>query len=272
MIIQSAPAGEPQLVITMAEHTTMAGQFARAFGNAAFEPVEPRDEVFYIVDNHDAGWADVDAKAALDAATGLPYHLQYTPFETLVGTSRGSPEFNSRRHAYCGLLSSMHSWGLYNGRYGLSDHVLLDTLAVENRSTADDMLDGELARQEQLKTELTRNPETAAWIEEGHLFQNYKQLQFFDTLALYFNCAHERARVEQTFEHIPRNAGEDVTVTVRPAGEGVYHVSPYPFADDPLAVSFTGRTMVADPDRKTADLGAITTDTQTITLTAGDAA
>ena len=269
MIIQTAPAGEPQFVISMAEHTSLAGRFARAFGNAAFEPVEPREEVLYIVDHHDAGWADVDAKAAIDSETGLPYDLRDTPFESIVETSRATPEFNSRRHAYCGLLSSMHSWGLYNGRYGLSDHIILDTLAAENRSAADEMLEGELARQEGLKTELAGNPETAAWIEEGHLLQNYKQLQFFDTLALYFNCAHEGARVQQTFEHIPRNAREDVTVTVRPAGEGVYHVSPYPFADDPLDVSFTGRSMVPDPDRKTADLGSIATDRQTIMLTAG---
>lgn len=269
MIIQSAPAGEPQIVITMAEHMTLAGRFARAFGNAAFEPVEPREEVLYIIDHHDAGWADVDTKAAIDTQTGLPYDLRDTPFETIVETSRASPEFNSRRHSYCGLLSSMHSWGLYNGRYGLSDHVLLDTLAAENRSSADEMLEGELSRQERLKAELASNPETAAWIEEGHLFQNYKQLQFFDTLALYFNSAHEDARVEQSFMHVPRNAREDVTVTVRPAGDGVYHVSPYPFADDPLDVSFTGRSMVPDPDRKTVDLGSITTDSQTITLTTG---
>ena len=269
MVIQSTPAGEPQIVITMAEHRTLAGRFARAFGNAAFEPVAPRDEVLYIVDHHDAGWADVDTKAAIDSKTGLPYDLRDTPFETIVETSRASPEFNSRQHAYCGLLSSMHSWGLYNGRYGLSDHILLDTLAAENRSAADEMLEGELSRQERLKAELAGNPETAAWIEQGHLFQNYKQLQFFDTLALYFNCAHEGARVEQSFMHVPRNAREDVTVMVRPAGEGVYHVSPYPFADDPLRLSFTGRSMIPDPDREAADLGSIAADSQKITLTAG---
>ena len=99
--------------------------------------------------------------------------------------------------------------------------------------------------------------------------QNYKQLQFFDTLALYFNCEREGARVEQSFMHVPHNAREDVTVMVRPAGESVYHVSPFPFDDDPLPVSFTGRSMVPDPDREAADLGAIATDSQTITLTTG---
>ncbi len=269
MIVQTAPAGEPQPIITMAEHMTLAGRFARAFGNDGFEAVAPREEVLYVVGHHDAGWADADAAAAIDAQTGLPHNLQYTPFETIIETSRRSPEFNSRRHIYCGLLSSMHSWGLYNGRYGMSDHILLDSLAAENRPEADRMLNGEMARQERLKAELAADPETAPWIEEAHLMQNYKQLQFFDTLALYFNTQHEADRGERTFEHVPSSAGEDVTITVRPAGDGVYHVSPYPFTDDPLRLSFSGRPVVADPDRESIDLAAITTEGQAITLTAG---
>ncbi len=184
MIIQTAPAGEPRFVITMAEHMTLAGRFARAFGNAAFAPVEPREEVLYMVDHHDAGWADVDAQAAIDPETGLPYDLRDTPFESIVETSRATPEFNSRRHAYCGLLSSMHSWGLYNGRYGLSDHIILDTLAAENRSAADEMLEGELARQEGLKTEHEGNNETAETNDEGHLLQNYKQLHYIHEIEI----------------------------------------------------------------------------------------
>ena len=42
-----------------------------------------------------------------------------------------------------------------------------------------------VARQRVLRARLEEDPETAPWIEEPHLFQNYKQLQFFDGLALY---------------------------------------------------------------------------------------
>ena len=51
-------------------------------------------------------------------------------------TSRLSPDFNERHHPYCGLLSSMHSWGLYNGRYGLSKLVLLDNIPPDDRPVA----------------------------------------------------------------------------------------------------------------------------------------
>ena len=203
MIVQSAPPEEPRFVITMAQHMTFAGQLARAFGNDDFEPVEPREAVLYIVDHHDAGWADLDAEGRIDPATGLPYNLVQTPFSEIVKTSAASPAFNSRHHAYCGLLSSMHSWGLYNGRYGMSDHVLLDSLAAENRATAEGMLNGELERQARLKHALAENPDTAAWVDEAQVMQNYKQLQFFDTMALYFNCNGAADREPKAFTHVP---------------------------------------------------------------------
>jgi Protein of unknown function (DUF3891) len=269
MIVQTAPDGGAQFVITMAQHTSLAGKFARAFGNQDFAPVEPRDIVLYIVDHHDAGWAELDAAAAIDPATGLPYHLVDTPFEKIVRTSAASPNFNSRRHPYCGLLSSMHSWGLYNGRYGLSDKVLLDMLAEENRAAAGAMLDGELARQQVLKAEIAADPDTAGWVDEGHLFQNYKQLQFFDTLALYFNCVPEGARAETVFEHVPADAGRDETVKLRPLGDGVYGLAPYPFAEDGAAFTFEGRYMTPAVGRAAAELDDFAVASQTVTLVNG---
>ena len=269
MIVQSAREGEPHFVITMAEHTNFAGQLARAFGNDAFEAVEPRDVMLYIIDNHDAGWADLDQKADLDRKTGLPFNLVQTPFDEIVKTSAQSPDFNSRRHAYCGLLSSMHSWGLYNGRYGMSDRVLLNTLAEANRATADGMLDGELARQEQLKAELAADPETAAWVEESHLFQNYKQLQFFDTMALHFNCTHEGARPDTVFEHVPQSADKDADISVRLVEEGVYSLAPFPFAEDGFEPSFAGRYLAPVPENGESGLNAIDRSKQTVRLVAG---
>ncbi len=272
MMVQSAPDGEPRFVVTMSEHTALAGRFARAYGNDRFEPVEPRDEMVYLVEHHDQGWAELDAEAPMDPRTRLPYDLIETPLELIAPTSRRSPDFNARRHPYCGLLSSMHSWGLYNGRYGLSDKVVILDMADEARAALRPFLDGELARQERLREELARRPETAAWIEEKRLFQNYKQLQFFDTLALYFNRVHEGAREEAAFPHVPVTADEDVAVAIRPAGNGTYELSPYPFGDDPLEVSFEGRWLsplpAGDDDLRGA-LDAVPRDAQRAVLVSG---
>jgi len=241
MIIQTAPAGEPRLAVMMHEHTALSDQFARAFGNDRFEPVWPDDLMFYVVSHHDAGWAEFDRDPVTDETTGLPYNLIETPAKYITVTSRRSPDFNERHHPYCGLISSMHSWGLYNGRYGLSKLVLIDKIPPVDRPLAERMLAGEIDRQDRLKAEIVKDAQTAKWIEAEHLFQNYKQLQFFDTLALYFNRTHPDERAEQAFEHVPVNAREDVNVTIRPRQPGIYEVSPYPFAANAAEFAFAGR-------------------------------
>ena len=242
MIVQTAAAeNQPHFVITMEQHTALSALFATHFGNAEFEAVHPRELMLHVIGHHDAGWRDLDAQALRDPATGLPYNLVQTPFEYIVKTSKASPDFNSQCHPYCELISSMHSWGLYNGRYGMSDKVLLDSLAAENRSVADGMLNEEHARQERLKSALAANPESAAWIDEAHLFQNYKQLQFFDTLALYFNCVHEDDRQAACYAHIPMSATVDATIEITPLGNSTYAFDPYPFDTDNLELEFAGR-------------------------------
>jgi hypothetical protein len=241
MIIQTGNPGEPRLAVLMHEHTALAGQFARTFGNASFEAAEPADLMFHVVSHHDAGWAEFDRNPVTDEKTRLPYNLIETPAAHIVPTSRGSPDFNERQHAYCGLISSMHSWGLYNGRYGLSNLVLIDNIPAQDRPIAQEMLDGELVRQARLKAAIAADPRASAWLEERHILQNYKQLQFFDTLALYFNriCASQRRA--QTFEHVPRDAETDETVTITPREVGVYALSPFPFAAENAQFAFAGR-------------------------------
>src|SRR6476659_11063644 len=225
----------------MYEHTALCLQFAHAFGNDRFETLTPADLMIHVISHHDAGWFEFDRNPQIDSATGLPYNLVDTPPEFITKTSRLSPDFNQRQHPYCGLISSMHSWGLYNGRYGLSKLVLLDKIAAKDRPVADKMLNGELDRQKRLKAELAKDPQTSGWLDERKVFQNYKQLQFLDTLALYFNRTHPGERVPQSFEHVPLNAQEDVAVTIRQQAAGVYALSPFPFAPDAAEFAFAGR-------------------------------
>lgn len=271
MIVQMASENSPHFVMTMDQHTTLSGQFAEHFGNDAFEAVQPREQMLYVIAHHDAGWKDLDKAALRDPATGLPYNLVQTPFEHIVATSKASPDFNGATHPYCELISSMHSWGLYNGRYGMSDKVLLDSLAADNRSVADGMLNAEIARQERLKETLRANPETAAWVEDAHVFQNYKQLQFFDTLALYFNCVPEDERTEASFAHVPMSATRDAVVDIRPLGAGSYAFSPYPFDRDGIELQFEGRYLapVHSGDSVRDELERTAVETQSIRLVAG---
>jgi len=221
--------------------------------NAGKRTTERPSVAFDVTSNHDAGWVEFDRDPITDQKTGLPYNLIETPVEHIAVTSRKSPEFNEKHHPYCGLMSSMHSWGLYNGRYGLSQLVLIDKIPAADRPIADRMLAGEIDRQKRLKSQVAKIPEGASWIEEKQLFQNYKQLQFFDTLALYFNRIHPNERAEQIFEHVPLNAAQDVNVAIRPKAAGVYELSPYPFSADSAQFAYAGRPI--EPGRHKKDNG-----------------
>ncbi len=246
MIIQTAPKGQPSFVILQADHARMSGQLAAAFGNDRFLPLSPRELMEFVVAHHDEGWAPLDGQALQDRDTGLPYNLVRTPLSLLLQTSAASPDFNEAHDPYCGIISSMHSWGLYNGRYGLSDKIFVDNVPPEHQAQTRAMLDNELARQARLKKQVAASPENAGLVTDVVLMHNYKLLQFFDTLALYFHTTHRTSRGKTEFKNVPATLGRDVTITIEPAG-GRYRLDPWPFAYESLSVGTHGRWMTPQP-------------------------
>jgi Protein of unknown function (DUF3891) len=279
MMSQTAPEGEPHFVITMREHLDLCGQMARAFGNELFEAPAPYEQVIYAIDNHDRGWDEYDENPGIDPDTGLPYIMARTPLADALKTNKGSPDFNEAHHPYSGLLSSMHTWGLYNRRYGFTNFVIrgrtAPTIPVQTsaRPQVDAMLAAEEDRQSRLRGILAKDPATQSWIEERHLFQNYKQLTFIDTLSLYFHLYHATERGEETYVHVPMNAEADCDVTVKKVDEGVYSLDPFPFAENRLKLVCRGRYTKPFPrdfDRSKAGaaLRALPPDRQTYELVA----
>lgn len=248
MIVQTpAEPGAPQFVIRQLDHTSFAGRLAERFGNERFERFEPWDVYVDLVHHHDQGWDALDRRFLQDPGTGLPYHLVATPLPELVGTGASSPDFNERRHPFAGVLSSMHTYGLYNGRYGLSDFLFVDLIPAELRPTVDAMLEGEVARQARLKEQLASDPATAHLADESLLLRAYKLLQLFDTLALWCQCEHPSKRAEQRFSNVPRSEGDDVTITVTPLDPATARLTPFPFDSDGVTFATAGRWLGAQP-------------------------
>lgn len=264
MMVQNAPDGEARFISTMVEHNDLCGQFARGFGNDEFEPPEPFEEMVFVISHHDRGWADLNENPGMVKDTGMPTGLGTTPVSIGLSTNTKSPDYNEARHLYCGLLSSMHSWGLYHERYGYTDFRVRPggstsvPVSKDHEAETAAMLDAELARQDRIKASLASDPEFGEWIQEPHLFQNYKQLQFCDTLALYFNIRHESERKVEIFTHVPKSADDDVSVTVTPMGNGTYGFAPFPFSGDRLEVACGGRYLKPTPDdAEPDDMGAL---------------
>ena len=277
MMVQTAPDREPSFVVTMKEHMDICGQLARAYGNDAFQPLSPYEEVLYVVENHDRGWDEYDLNPGIDPDTRLPFLMSRTPAVQSVKTNKGSPDFNEEHHPYCGLLSSMHTWGLYNKRYGYTQFVVRTRNSVSipvanpNRDMVDTMLAGEVERQSRMKGRLVQNEATRAWLKENVLFQNYKQLTFFDTLSLYFHLYHATERGEEVYVHVPMTPDADTNVTVRKISDDVYGLDPFPFAGDTVKLTCRGRYVTPfapefPADKVGATLRSLPTDLQTYTL------
>ena len=243
MILQapskSAPSEAPRFVQRNVEHTVLAAQLAAQFGNAEFASLEPRDEMLYLVAHHDHGWQGLDEDPPLNP-DGMPFHLGATPIDHLLGTSSGSPDFNEQHSDLCGLLSSMHTYGLYRGRYGLSDAVTMDFFAEADRARVEAILDDELVRQQRLKTSLAGQ----AHAGEEEVFNNYKLLQFFDSAALYFNVLPAGERGTTTFRNVPQALNQDVSIQVTELEAGIYGYSPFPFDQEGVEVYCEGRYLV----------------------------
>ena len=271
MIVQATIEGKPNFVIEQTDHGHMTGRVAAAFGNDQFASPVPNELMVYVTAHHDEGWQPIDDLREQSIETGLPHHLTGTPLPYLVKTSQGSPDFNEKHHAFCGLLSSMHTYGLFNGRYGLSDFIFIDKISDDVKASVTAMLDAELERQERLKKSLAENSETSAWIAKDALFDNYKLLQFFDTLSLYFHMTHAEGRTQTKFLNVPDGKGKDHTITIEPTDNGTYALTPFPFSGNKIEFFVPGRFLTPQPAG--TDFKAIFETTpkeeQTYTLIAG---
>jgi hypothetical protein len=151
----------------------------------------------------------------------------------------------------------MHSWGLYHHRYGISDAISIEQRPPTYAAAIAQMLDGELARQERLKAYLRSDPATAPWIEKAALMTAYKLLEFFDTLALWWQLTHVDLRRPARFTHVPAAVGEDLTLDIVPTGSHSARLTPYPFAQSPLVLRCRVRSVRPASE---ADFAAVMTD------------
>ena len=248
MIIQnskdSLASSEGQLFIKNIEHAALSGLLAENFGNEHFQRPQPYDEILYLAYHHDHGWLELDENPPLNESTSLPYNLIETPFAYILKTSKASPDFNERHSPFCGLISSMHSYGLYKGRYGLSDAISLDWVPEQSRAALEKMLDAELVRQQLLRAECPR-------LSEASIFTAYKFLQFVDACALYFNMNPAGNRGQAVFRHVPMSEESDVDIKLTEKEAGTYHFEPYPFRSKSIDLFFEGRHLRSVKDAQT---------------------
>ncbi len=222
------------LAIGQPSHAWVSGQLARAWGNEAFGPVTPFDEVCLAAEQHDIGWAARDLEPYYNPDTRLPRSFVEMPLDVHLELWRAGPRGLLAQSRYAALLVSMHGWRLYERRD-------LGTLPPLEATAIAGFLAEQRSFQDELIADLRADPRTAPATTEAGIERNSMLLWTWDYLSLALCLGWPSARAKGA----PTKDGE-AGLELTGAGGGVeFHLDPWPFAGPSVSVRCEGRRLAA---------------------------
>lgn len=248
MIVRETEAGGGTgwQVVLQTDHADLSGQFVRRWGNERFDRPEPYTPVETASFRHDDGWSVWEQSPRLEAATNRPQNFLERELTVHLHLYRAAIAAVSEQDAYAGLLVALHGAGLYRGRYEERAEVLPgDGVLPEDPGEASvrELVDGFVREQEERQRRLVEQ----LHLDEDRLWTNYRLLQVFDRLSLYF-CMNDilaGGRPER-LEGVPVDyAGGQADVSVEPVGPWRVRLDPFPFAESPAHFTLRRRVVAA---------------------------
>jgi hypothetical protein len=250
-------AGDAWQIVLQPDHADLAGQLVAAWGGEGFAAPARYDAAVLAATRHDDGWAVWDRRPRIDPATGAPQNFLGVAVPAHLAFYRAGVEVVCDEDPYAGLLVSMHMSGLYRERYGVVPAGAM-RLSDELRARADVFCDQEEARQASLAQHLG--------VEEAERWHDYALLQIADLVSLFCGLADlESGTARGAAEAAPTADGERVRIAIDAVGPWRLRFSPFPFAEQPLALTMVRRlvpkrTWASDAEFR-ADFSAATPQT-----------
>jgi hypothetical protein len=238
------------------DHAELAAQFAAHWGNQQFSQLRPYKTMVFATTYHDSGYREFEGNPPINAEKGRPYaHRENIPsFEEVeLKAYARNVDWLCSHDLYAGLIVSMHRTGLWHNRYNVftqpAGNLRERSSAVQNAKK-----ELESKQQEYKQTLAAANPKF-----EDELAYNYRALQIFDLLSLYFCCdgyVAENEFKEYTIApiRIAYDSNEEAELKITPKGPGAVKMTPFPFDASPL--KFSVRTRLMTPAKgQTAEAG-----------------
>lgn len=234
MIVRKG-AGGSMLLVGQTDHSRLAGQFAAHWGNGRFAELQPYESVVRAATFHDFGYLRYETAPAFDPDTGeTPNFRSIATDSTRLDEYQWCFDWLLGPDPYAGTMVSMHRTGLWRGRYDAMKHP-----AHGMRTPAPDV-DAFIARNEE---RCAQRIEAQAWDRDA-LRINYRLLQVWDLLSLYFSCQDPS---DDYIEPVPTSYrdrdGEGVRLTLTPLGPRTVRLDPFPFDASPCPVQLTARRL-----------------------------
>jgi len=249
MILQDH--GDQLVIIRQTDHATLAGFFAREWGNELFTRPEPFDSFRLATAEHDNGWSDWELYPQIDRATFLPYTFMSIPtFEHIEIYKRGIDRIVQEDRC-AGLLVAMHAVGLYDRSRATIPGFSAKYVKSNESQLVADFIQRLRLQQLRLKVDLRADPAMKCFAEDKSLQINAQRLEALDRLSLYFCLA---PLAEYTIDAVPIDEqGAEADWDLRPQVENKSTnqaddlpknpvvLTPYPFRRDPLEISILAR-------------------------------
>jgi len=229
MIIQPQPDGS-LIMIAQSDHSLVSGVFAAHWGNGAFQRPEPFEPVVRAAMLHDCGWYRYEASPRFDDASGTTPAFMHVALDAeQLGAFQWGSDWVADIDPYAGMLVNRHRTGLWRGRYGAIAHP-----QAFNARNLSETVEAFIARNEK------RHEQQLASVDQHQFVVNYRLLQVWDLLSLYFCVAQPK---DDHIEPVPRSydATDTTRLTLAPLGGGKVAIDPYPFGVVTLPVHVVHR-------------------------------
>ncbi len=222
------------LGIPQPSHAWLSGQLLRAWGNARFGVVRPREEACLGAEQHDIAWLEWEKTPGLDPETGRPMTFLRVPVELRLRHWSLGVERAMAYGRYVALLVSLHGTGIYStiGAKGLGE---------EDLARVRVFLDQQKKVQAGLIASLASDPRHAGTADLATIERNRLLVRTVDLMSLAI-CGGVRERV--TIPGVP-TAGEpvDLTLNIVDGDLARITVDPWPFAAETVEVVAEGIVM-----------------------------
>jgi hypothetical protein len=230
MIIRT-DGSEDLVLVPQTEHSKLVGQIAANWGNDTFDVPDPFASVVRAATYHDFGWLPYESDPIFEEAMlSTPHYLEVPNSPRQLQAHQACFEWLSKVDPYSGLLASMHRTGLWQRRYGVIDYP-------------------KAYLQPAVRTSGLSEPAVAAFVEENEALQkpvraelgeqqvwhNYRLLQVWDLLGLYF-ATHNPDELD--ISPVPLSfGGSEVVLKMRPKSLTEVVFDPFPFRERGCTVS-----------------------------------
>jgi Protein of unknown function (DUF3891) len=230
MLLREDSAGV--LAIGQPSHAWISGQLARAWGNAQFGEVQPREAVCLAAEQHDVGWQARDLEPLLNTDTGLPRSFMEMPLDVHLGLFTDGPRRMVSQSRYAALLVSMHGWRLYARRD-------LARFSAPDRRAIEDFLRQEKSFQATQIEALRADPVWADSAGEELIERNSLLVWTWDYLSLAL-CLNW---IPATAKDCPTSNGRVDLQLLAGSTEHQFRLAPWPFSARTVGVACEGRRL-----------------------------